>query len=438
MLFNFTLAHYICFTGEAMEKLAKQLTVKYAFLQSAYWISECSIYSFAAVYLQYKNFDNTQIGFVLSFAAILSILLQPVIAAIADKTKKVSLRFMVLLLIVIVIGMTLLLYVMQDSFWVTAMVFILINAIQFTLNPLFNSLALEYLNIGIPMNYGLARGTGSICYAVMSYFLGNLVDSYSAGIILPIFLVSYIIAVFAVVLFKINIHKSVTKGTYPENLTDSEISSVRYHPQNETEVLEPEKAPSGIFSFFITYKKFTVLLIGIAMVFYSHSLINTYLINIIKQVGGSGSDLGISLSIAAGLELPTMAVFIYLVRKISCHKLLIISAFFFFIKAVVTWLAPNVFMIYVSQIFQMLSFALYTPASIYYVNEIVGEHDRVKGQAMLGVAALGIAGTAANISGGKILDSLGVSQMLLVGTLVTFLGFLLVCFSVEKTKKNSL
>ncbi|BCJ96789.1 hypothetical protein acsn021_43580 [Anaerocolumna cellulosilytica] len=420
-----------------MEKLAKQLTVKYAFLQSAYWISECSIYSFAAVYLQYKKFDNTQIGFILSFAAILSILLQPVIAAIADKTKKVSLRFMVLLLMVFVIGMTLLLYVMQDSFWVTAIVFILINAIQFTLNPLFNSLALEYLNLGIPMNYGLARGTGSISYAIMSYLLGNLVDSYSAGILLPVFLVSYFFAVLAVVLFKINIHKTVTKDAALEQLKDRENdTNTLFNPQYEMDTVQPEKAPSGIFSFFTTYKKFTILLIGIAMVFYSHSLINTYLINIIKQVGGSGSDLGVSLSIAAGLELPTMAVFIYLVRKIPCHKLLVISAFFFFIKAAVTLLAPNVFMIYVSQIFQMLSFALYTPASIYYVNEIVGEHDRVKGQAMLGVAALGIAGTAANISGGKILDSLGVSHMLLVGTLVTFLGFLLVCFSVEKTKKN--
>ena len=71
-----------------MKNTYRQLTIKYAFLQSTYWISQCIIYSFAAVFLQYKNFNNTQIGIVLSLSAILSIVLQPAISAFADKSKK--------------------------------------------------------------------------------------------------------------------------------------------------------------------------------------------------------------------------------------------------------------------------------------------------------------------------------------------------------------
>lgn len=55
------------------------------------------------------------------------------------------------------------------------------------------------------------------------------------------------------------------------------------------------------------------------MMFYSHNLINTYLINIIEKAGGNSSDMGISLSIAAALELPAMAGFSFLVKKFKCN-----------------------------------------------------------------------------------------------------------------------
>src|SRR5690554_3981313 len=98
-----------------MDKISRQLTTKYAFLQSAYWISECIIYSFAAVFLQYKNFNNTQIGIVLSLSAILSIILQPLVSAFADRSKKRTVRYIVLALMLVVFVITVILNVMADS-----------------------------------------------------------------------------------------------------------------------------------------------------------------------------------------------------------------------------------------------------------------------------------------------------------------------------------
>jgi PPP family 3-phenylpropionic acid transporter len=411
-----------------MESLAKKLTIKYAFLQSTYWICQCAIYSFAAVFLQSKNFNNMQIGIVLALAAILSIVLQPVVAAFADKTKKVPLRNIVAMLMAVVYLLAVLLYLLPDSFLLTAVIYVIIGAISFTLNPLFNSLALEYLNLGVPMNYGLARGMGSIAFAVMSYLLGNLVNQFGAGITLIMFLSTYCFAILSALFFKVKL---------PENMVSTNLdpgSSISVTGGKEP---VPEAAPTGILTFFIKYKKFSFFLIGVAMIFYSHSLINTYLINIMKQVGGGSTDMGISLSIAATLELPAMAGFIYIVKKVSSNKLVMIAAFFFLIKAFITWLAPNVLMVHVSQACQMLSYAIFTPASVYYVNSIVEDHDKVKGQAMLGVATLGIAGSIANITGGKILDTFGVSDMLLLGTIVTALGFVIVMFSTEKPKENA-
>lgn len=405
-----------------MEKLARQLTLRYSFIQACYWICQCAIYSFAAVFLQSKHFENTQIGVVLALAAIISIVLQPLIASFADKTKTMPLRTLILILMVVVFALTILLYVLPDTFLLISIIFVVINAIQFTLNPLYNSLALEYMNMGIPMNYGLARGIGSITFAVMSFALGYLISHFGAEVILSVFLMGYSLSILATFLFKIHIPEELKAAIPKRNPVSEELPAGK------------EAAPSKLVTFFMKYKKFMLFLLGVSMIFYSHSLINTYLINIIENVGGNSSDMGTSLSIAAALELPTMALFIVFVRKIKCESLIKISAFFFLVKAFVTWMAPNVFMVHFSQVFQLLAFALFTPASIYYVNDIVSEKDRVKGQSLLGAAYLGIAGTTANITGGRILDTFDVSRMLLIGTLVTAFGVVLICISVTEKK----
>lgn len=411
-----------------MDKVSRQLTIKYAFLQSTYWISECIIYSFAAVFLQYKNFNNTHIGIVLSLSAIFSIILQPIVSAFADKSKKKTVRGIILTLLLIVFAFAIILNIWNNTFILIATIFVIINSIQFTLNPLLNSFALEFLNNGYPFNFGLARGTGSIAFAFTSFLLGHAVRRFSAGIILPFFLISYVLLFLATYIYRIKSHNKISEG-----IQDNSINTDKASSNEATESDVTANPPASILGFFLKYKKFTFLLVGIAMVFYSHSLINTYLINIIENVGGDSSDMGLSLTIAAALELPMMASFALITKKVKCSTLIKISAFFFLVKSATIWMAPNVITVHLSQAFQMLSFALFTPASVYYVNSIINIEDKNKGQAMLGVATLGVAGTLANITGGKVLDMNGVPEMMMLGTIVSLIGFVVIFFSTEKS-----
>ena len=410
--------------GINMETIAKRLTLKFGFIQASYWISQCAINSFAAVYLHAKHFENTQIGFILSFAAILSMLLQPLVASFADSSKKITLRHMLLTLMFMVLGLGLLLYILPDSFLLITVIYILINAIEYTLNPLFNSLAMEYMNQGVPMNYGLGRGMGSIAFAIMSFALGFFVDAFGPDAILPVFLLCYLLVILSTFLFK-------------EKLPVFSAEQRALFGIAEPSEAGEEKESSNLFVFLLHHKTFMVLLCGVAMLFYSHVLINTFLINIIENVGGNSSDMGLSLSIAAALELPTMALFILIVRKIKGSTLIKISALFFTVKSLLTLLAVNVALVHVSMSLQMISFALFTPASIYYVNDLIEKENRVKGQSLLGVANIGIAGTLANLTGGRLLDTFGVTRMLLIGTVVTAVGFILICISVKEPVKES-
>jgi PPP family 3-phenylpropionic acid transporter len=400
-----------------MEKLSKELTLKYALLQSVFWMGQCCMFGFAAVYLKSRGFENTQVGVALCLACVLSTIIQPFIAGFADRTTKVHLRTITMVLMLIVLALGVILLIIPDSYLFITIFYMIMIAIQITLVSLLNSLAVEYINLGILMNYGLARGISSIAFALTSFGLGIVLKYYSGNILLPIFLVFYVLFIGALILFKID------------------TSSI---PLPEKEVVETEQSQSdGILAFLKKYKKFTILLIGMTMVMYSHNLINTYLINIVENVGGDNTDMGISLSIAAGLELPTMAVFILIVKKVKCSTLLKISAFFFFIKSGLVWLAPNMLTLNLSQLLQLFGYALFTPASVYYVNEIIDSKNSVKGQSMVNVATFSLVGAIGSITGGRILDTKGVSTMLLVATIVTGIGFIIVCCSTEDTKKQT-
>lgn len=396
--------------------VAKKLTVKNLLLQAFLWMCFGTIWSFATVYLLDKGFQNTQIGIVLSIGSILSIVFQPLIASFIDKFENLRLKYVILVLIIILCVLSLILWLIPYNFYVTGLLYILIGAFICSLPPLTYSIALEYTNMGIPVNFGLARGIGSIGFAIMVYAIGIATTRFNPTIILPIF---------AVLTFLMGI----TICTFESPLTYATPEAIKA----EEDKNPVEKNNQNIFSFIVSYKKFSMLLLGFIMLFISHSLINTYHINIINNIGGNDANMGLSIAIAAAVELPVMIAFSFIVKKIKCSTLIKISAFFFVVKTAIICIAPNVGLVYLSQIFQFSSYALFTPASVYYVNDIIDESNKVKGQALLGAATMGAGGTLANFIGGKILDEYNVTTMLVFGIVVALIGFIITLFFAEKT-----
>ena len=177
-----------------------------------------------------------------------------------------------------------------------------------------------------------------------------------------------------------------------------------------------------------------LLVLAITMTFISHVLINNYFIQIVENVGGNTKDMGMVVGYAAAIELPVMAIFSLLSRKFRCSSMLRFSLLFFVIKTALTAIATNVGMLFLAQTMQFGAYALFIPASIYYVNQIIEETDLVKGQAFI-TLAITIAGVLASLVGGIILDGAGVYAMLYVGVLASIIGFILSLPAISKTPK---
>lgn len=243
--------------------------------------------------------------------------------------------------------------------------------------------------------------------------LGHAVDAFSPDL-LP---VCYV--VFNALLF-IVVHGYV--------LPKSEQIEVAVETNDEDEVAVNNE---GLLRFAGKYKKFIVFLLGFVFVYFAHTIINNFFIQIITNVGGNSSDMGNAVFLAAMLELPTMAYFTKLSKKVNCGTLIKISIILFLVKHVITYFADGMTMIYIAQAFQMGAYALFIPASVYYVNCKIAPQDMVKGQSFV-TTSMTVAGVFGNLIGGMLLDSVGVSQVLLISAVLSLIGAVIVVMSVEK------
>jgi MFS transporter, PPP family, 3-phenylpropionic acid transporter len=397
---------------EDAKKLGKKLTVNYAMIQSVYIMVYCSIFSFASVFLLSRGFTNSQVGLTLTLSSALALVFQPLVAAFADKTKKLALRSIVAIMMLGVTAFSLLLYFAPKMVLPTAILYILMVVLFSTQVSMVTTMSMEHINNGIPINFSLARGVGSLAFAILSFLLGYLVDDYGANVIMLINMGLGLIAVVLVLTFQ------KAKKTNSGNSGQ-------------------EDGASGLIQFARQNKRFMAVVGSIALLFFSHVFINTFFIQIIKHVGGNNSDMGNATALAGLLELPAMALFPVIYKKMrNAGTIIKISGLFFILKAVITLLAPNVFWIDVAQCVQFFAYAMLTPASVYYVNQAIGDADKNKGQACMGMT-MGISGLVGNYLGGLMLDSSGgVPLMLTVGTVVSLVGLVMLVL-IDRAKPSA-
>lgn len=391
----------------------KSLNIKYMASQIFYFGAFAAMMGYASVYLLYKGFSNSTIGIILSLCSILAVFMQPALASFADNHKNIEIRKIINTIVAIAIILSVALLVIPTN---QTLIFILIVAIfslETTIMPLINTLAFIFEKYGIQINFGIARGLGSVAYALTSMALGYIVE-WSSPDLLPICYV-----VFNALLF-IVVHLFVL----PKN---AQIVNADEESETEAEVQENV----SLLKFASKYKKFIVFLLGFVLVYFAHTIINNFFIQIVTNVGGNSSDMGNAVFLAAMLELPTMAYFTKLSQKVNCGTLIKASIVLFLAKHAITYLATNMVMIYIAQVLQMGAYALFIPASVYYVNCKVDNKDIVKGQSFV-TTSMTMSGVFANIIGGILLDAVGVSEVLLIGVILSLIGAVIVLFTVEK------
>ena len=66
----------------------KHLQLKYNSIQFLYWITNCTIFGYVAIFLQYKGLTNTEIGIVTAMGSIMMLLLSANISNLPNQFEK--------------------------------------------------------------------------------------------------------------------------------------------------------------------------------------------------------------------------------------------------------------------------------------------------------------------------------------------------------------
>ena len=163
-------------------KKNRSLNLKYAGSQIFYFAAFASMMGYASVFLLDKGCTNSQIGIALALSSIIAVLLQPMLASFADNHKNIEMRNIIAPIVLLVIALSAILYLIPGSALFVLFLVVTIFSIMSSIMPLMNSLAFVFEQHGIEINYGLARGLGSVAYAIASLVDD---DKLSVDYILP-------------------------------------------------------------------------------------------------------------------------------------------------------------------------------------------------------------------------------------------------------------
>ena len=384
-------------------RLLRIANLEYALIQGLYWGSFCGIVSFASVYLQARGYSNTGLGQILAAGYILGFLIPQQLAALVDRSEKVTVYRCQWLLLILQVVLVLLLRQLPGRSLAVSLLTTLLIGVEITLNPMNTEISVDLgLRIG-HINYGAARGTGSLAFAPVSVLIGHLLEMIGPQILPAVFLTGIGLQAAALLLLCLSMRKV----------------------EGDADLRRRNKSASSSFpQFYRENRRFFGVLAGVALLFFTHNLVNNYLINVVRNVHGDTSDMGLISGFTAVMEIPMMFLYDRLLRRFSCASTVRLASSMFVLKALASALAPSMGGLYAANVLQLVSFAMITPAMVEYVILNIDPKDSAKGQALaFGMVTLG--NILSSAIGGPLYDALPVRTVLLIGAGASLAGALL-------------
>ena len=383
----------------------KMRTFQFSLLQGFYWFGACLVYSYAERMLLSCGLQTGTIGLILAISYLSAIFLQPALAAAADRERCVTLRRGITICAALSAVFAVAALFGTRALAVFAVLLGALSSVTLAVQPLVNAAGFHYINRGLDLDYSFARGTGSVAYALASLLFGALAARIEA---------------------MLWVYAAVQAGLFVVALT--------FAPHKSGAAVQ--ETPGSSFGVLRRYPAFVLFCVGTLVLTVPHMVLNSYLASITKVTSG---NMSVMIAIAALVEFPAMTAYSQIRKRVPDRTLLVASASVYLLKTglmlLAAYLPVGSWAVYVSSALQMLCYAIFAPASMYYANESVQETDRVKGQMLLTEAGL-FAGVLSMLFGGFAIELLGVGITLILCEALVAAGVLLVWLALRKHAKK--
>ena len=378
----------------------RRLDYHYMAMQAGFWAMFAAICAYQAALLGQRGFSSGQVGLIMAVRCVAGILCQPILGGFSDRHPQIPLKTIVAASLGLSLAASLALQFLPMGLGGTLAVFAVIGGFELSSYPLMDAMAIQYINAGVPIRYSLGRGMGSLAYAVCCVLLG-----LQAG--------------------RFGVESTLTTHAL---LVGLELVLVLTYPPFRGASLRPgagDEQPHSIWYLLRQNPAFTLMLLALLLGMTGVLPLSNFLSSVVVAHGGGPEALGWALFLMGGFELPTAFLFARLHRRLGSARLLVLSMAFCLAKGAALLLAPSLGWVLLAQPLQMLGYGLFTPTSVYYVDESVPRADRVRGQTLMMVASNGLGGVFGNLCAGRALDLGGPPAMLLFCTVTCALALCL-------------
>jgi len=437
----------------------ESLQVRYGALQALYYFGTCALGGFAAIFLGYKGLSNSLIGVATGASCILSVVLMPAISMLLERKPGLGIPRVVRSLTLGSVVCYVVLALAPLPTYAVIVLFAIANAMSLAIAPFLSQLAMGFNRIGMPINFGLARGMGSVSYAVGAVGLSRLVELSSPGVLAGLFVLSGVVLL-AVLASMPTCEAPVKAGAVqakePRSQADQTLGSTGRAPAacdsaegmataagdalGATTGGAPEApagdAPgeldashgakgrhederSGAFREILRERVLLMVLAGFMVAFIACNCLSVYLIDIVVNVGGDTSTYGVAIFCMAASELPAMALVPLLRRRFSTGTLFMVVGAAYLLRNMIVVCATSVPMVFIGLLFQSTSYGLLTPLLTCYIAEVCSPRSEMLGQTLLSVATTGVGAMVGTVCGGVLQDTYGIQAMLLFVAVAT-------------------
>lgn len=390
----------------------KKLQLQYNLLFMFCNLATCAVFGYLAVFLLYHGLSNTQIGTVTGLGSLGTILLSPFISGLVEKIPGLTIKKMLTACFVLSVALFVSITYIPMPVILLSFIFIIIYVILVALAPFFSMMCMNYIKKGIEVNFGVARGLGSVGYAVAAVLLGRLVEWFNPNVLAIAFIAFSTIEL--AILF-----------TMPDSESDT---------TTKTATTKKGKQAS-VFSIIKKYRIFFMILVGFAFQFAASATLGTYLINIVTNLGGTTTLYGIIVFLSASSEMPIMSITHGLLKKFSAEQLLAISTLGYILHNFMIALAPNLPILIIGALTQGISYGLFIGVITYYIPDHLDPKDELMGQTLLSMMTAGIGCMAGNMIGGALQDTFGLTSMFMFAMAVTIIGSIITFITLKQSKK---
>ena len=376
-------------------------TPVYSLFQGFYWASSCLVYSYTRVFLMNYGYSASVAGIVLAVGSLAAVLLQPLLSSLMH-SKGITLRTVLSAICAcgILCGLVMLLPLPAPA---VVAFFTLLGIVTNSTMGFLNSAGFM-LDAGRgTLNFPVARGVGSVCYALMSKLMSALAPGRGL-------LVCYLGCALGLMLL-----------------------SLCLLPRQEPVEAAENSAEETVRTGFISRNRFYLLmLIGQVLLWFQHNVLSGYLYDLAIYCGGTGEEMGTAILIGALAEVPGMILAGVLVKKHDTARLLQLSVVLYCVRFGMFLLFPSLPMLYVTEVMQMVTFSLLIPVFPVFVEDHCAPGDRIRCQT-LNAASTCASGFFGYLLGGLLVDSFGVFFTLKVSFFIGLPGAFLLFFFAEKT-----